>query len=84
MSRFIEVSLCFRYDGTISHKADIAKVIVKGHFEYQPHIAPACLKFAMTKEYPKNGTYALVAGWGRTKVSDCKIPCKILSNFSFL
>ena len=68
MSQLFQVSLCFRYDGIISHKADIATIIIQGHFEYQPHIAPACLKFVETEKYPKNGTYALVAGWGLTNV----------------
>ena len=60
----------FRYNGYISYKADIATIVIEGHFEYQPHIAPACLEFVETEaeKYPKNGTYALVAGWGENKV----------------
>ena len=70
MSRFIEVSFCFRYDGYNSYKANIAKIIIKGYFEYQPHIAPACVKFVKTEaeKYPRSGTTALVAGWGGNKV----------------
>ena len=71
MSQFLDASLfCFRYDGYISYKADIATIIIAHHFEYQPHIAPACLQFveSESEKYPKRGAYALVAGWGENKV----------------
>ena len=46
-------------------------VIIEGHFEYQLHIVPACVEFFKKKEerYPKNGTMALVAGWGLNEVA---------------
>ena len=67
MSQFFDVSLCFRYDGYVSYKVDIATIIIAGYFEYQPHIVPACLKFSEKEKYPKKGTKGLVAGWGLSK-----------------
>ena len=68
MSQLFQVSFCFRYDGIISNKANIAKIIIEGFFEYQPHIVPACLKFVEAEKYPRSGTTALIAGWGLNKV----------------
>ena len=59
-----------RYDGSISYLADICSVIIVGHFEFQPHIVPACVKFVenISNKYPVNGSMALVAGWGLNEV----------------
>ena len=43
-------------------------IIIKSHFEYQPHIVPACLQFVEAEKYPRSRTYALVASWGLNKV----------------
>ena len=64
----------------ISQKADIATVKITGHFEYRPHIAPACLKFS---EDPLDEYMALVPGWVTTKVGTLRFPFKILINFFF-
>ena len=63
------LTFCFRYDGYISYKVDIATIIIAGYFEYQPHIVPACLNFTEdpAEKYPRNGTKALVVGWGLSK-----------------
>ena len=44
-------------------------MVIIGYFEYQSHIAPACIEFVEnpSEKYPKDDTMALVAGWGLTK-----------------
>ena len=64
-----------RYEGFAAYwRADICVVVIKKFFEYKHHIAPACVKFAEngSEKYPKDGSRALVAGWGLTKVSFSK------------
>ena len=61
----------FSYNGYINWRADIATVLIVGHFEYRPHITPACVEFYEfhSQKYPRPGARAVVAGWGFTKVS---------------
>ena len=45
-------------------------MVIVGFFDYQPHIAPACIEFieSPSEKYPMDDTMALMAGWGLTKV----------------
>ena len=58
-------------------------MVIVGYFEYQPHIAPACIDLAEdpTETYPKDDTMALVAGWGFSKAKGHWAPSDTLQSF---
>ena len=63
---------------------DICIIVVDGFFEYQPHIAPACVDFdGIFQKYPTPGTMALVASWGVFKVCHFKELFENLENSYF-